>query len=132
MSVSAVADALGRCHYYRTVCQLPCHVDESGRIAVTIGGRVRAVTTPEPLGNAIREYLLARSWIGPIVWHRSRMYTAAGGNWPTTAPTTFIFRPRGVTKPATMPGTRMRKLPRRAARRTDYSSGVHVHEFSLH
>jgi hypothetical protein len=75
MSVSAVADALGRCHYYRTVCQLPCHIDESGRIAVTIGGRVRAITTPEPLGNAIRGYLLARSWTGPIVWHRSRRYT---------------------------------------------------------
>ncbi|WP_454200050.1 hypothetical protein [Nocardia sp. Marseille-Q1738] len=75
MSASAVADALGRCHYYRTVCQLPCHIDESGRIAVTIGGRVRALTTPEPLGRAIRDYLLARSLAGPIVWHRSRRYT---------------------------------------------------------
>ncbi|MGY1899409.1 hypothetical protein [Nocardia gipuzkoensis] len=79
MSASAVADALGRCHYYRTVCQLPCRIDDSGRIALTIGGRVRAVTTPEPLGHAIRENLLARSWAGPIVWHRSRRYTFLTG-----------------------------------------------------
>jgi hypothetical protein len=58
---------------------LPCHIDDSGRIAVTIGGHVRALTTPEPLGRAIGEYLLARSRVGPIVWHRSRRYTFLAG-----------------------------------------------------
>ncbi|MFF7940215.1 hypothetical protein ACFZC5_10930 [Nocardia gamkensis] len=42
-----------------------------------------------------------------------------------------IFTERGSILVFTKDGL-VRKLPRRAARRTDYSSGVHVHEFSLH
>ncbi|TLG05828.1 DNA-directed RNA polymerase subunit beta [Nocardia cyriacigeorgica] len=79
MSAPVEADALGRCHYYRTVCGLPCHIDESGMIAVSIGGGVRAVTTPEPLAKAMREFLVARSLVGPIVWHRSRRCTFLTG-----------------------------------------------------
>lgn len=75
MSASTISAALGRCHYYRTVCGLPCHVDDSGRIAVTVGGRLQAVTVPEPLGRRMRELLVARALVGPIVGHRSRRYT---------------------------------------------------------
>lgn len=75
MSASTISAALGRCHYYRTVCGFHCHVDDSGRIAVTIGGRLQAVTVPKSLGRRMRTLLTARALIGPIVGHRSRRYT---------------------------------------------------------
>ncbi|OQS12823.1 hypothetical protein B0T36_22950 [Nocardia donostiensis] len=75
MSKSAVSDALGRCHYYRTVCNLPCHIDDSGRLVLTIGAGTRALTTPEQLGATIHTHLNARNLLGPIIWHRSGRYT---------------------------------------------------------
>lgn len=84
MSIPTENGALGRCHYYRTVCGLPCHIDESGRIAVTIGGTLQALTTPESLGRAIRDFLSARSLLGPILWHRSRRYTFLASYSPET------------------------------------------------
>ncbi|ONM50605.1 hypothetical protein [Nocardia donostiensis] len=80
--MSVVNAALGRCHYYRTVCALPCHIDDAGRIAVVVGGSLRAVTVPEPLGQQMRETLSTRSLVGPIVWHRSRRYTFLTGYSP--------------------------------------------------
>lgn len=75
MSIPTENGTLGRCHYYRTVCGLPCHIDKSGRITVTIGGNLQALTTPELLGRAMRDFLSARSLVGPVLWQRSRRYT---------------------------------------------------------
>lgn len=88
----SVPIALGRCHYYRTVCGLPCHVNESGRIALTIGGRVRAVTTPDGLGKVMREFLSARSLVGPVVSHRSRRYTFLTGYSPEAEESSLYAR----------------------------------------
>lgn len=72
-----VADtgSLARCHYFRTVCRLPVHIDDNGRLALTIGAGIRALTTPERLGSDIRSSLAVQGLLGPIIWHRSRRYT---------------------------------------------------------
>ena len=64
-----------RCRYYRTVCHLPCSVDDAGRIVVTLAAGLRALTTTQRLGAELQIRLLAAGCAGPSIWHRSRRYT---------------------------------------------------------
>lgn len=70
MSTSVVpAEILGGCHYLRTVGNLPVHIDRQNRIAVAIGGSIRAISMPEHWGYRTKEELRKFSITGPIVWH---------------------------------------------------------------
>lgn len=80
MSASAVpADALGTCHYLRTVAALPVHVDDRGRVIATIGGGLRAITMPEYWGYRTRARLADWRITGPIIWHPIRRLTFLTG-----------------------------------------------------
>lgn len=77
--MSVPADALGTCHYLRTVAALPVHADSQGRIIATIGGNLRAVTMPEYWGYRVRDHLADWRIAGPIIWHPIRRLTFLTG-----------------------------------------------------
>jgi hypothetical protein len=81
LSAPAVStEVLGRLHYYRTVGGLPAHVDSRGRLAVTIGGKVRALILAEYWGYRLKDELAVWNLRGPIIWHpvqRLTMLTSA-------------------------------------------------------
>ncbi|MEV6427653.1 hypothetical protein [Nocardia sp. NPDC051463] len=75
-------EILGRCHYYRTACALPCHVDERGRLAITIGGTLRALVLAEYWGYRVQEELAAWRMSGPTIWHPVQRLTILTGPYP--------------------------------------------------
>ncbi|RBO82049.1 hypothetical protein [Nocardia puris] len=83
--MSAVsADALGTCHYLRTVAALPVHADSQGRIIATIGGNLRAITMPEYWGYRVRDRLSSWRITAPTMWHPiQRVTILTGAHDPT-------------------------------------------------
>ncbi|WP_068059453.1 hypothetical protein [Nocardia xishanensis] len=75
------ADIVGACHYLRTVGGLPCHVDNSNRIAVTIGGTIRALTVPDYWGARIKDKLAEFGLKGPTIWHPFHRMTFLTGSY---------------------------------------------------
>lgn len=70
MSAPTLSDELlGRCHYLRTVGQLPCHINEHGRLALMVGGNVRAIIMTETWGARVKFKLTQFGISGPIMWH---------------------------------------------------------------
>ncbi|WP_228001033.1 hypothetical protein [Nocardia australiensis] len=83
MSAPSVSeDVMHRLHYYRTVGGLPAHVDERGRIAVRIGGNVRAFVMVEYWGYRVRDELGELCLHGPMIWHPVRRLTMLTRAYP--------------------------------------------------
>ncbi|MEV6427805.1 hypothetical protein [Nocardia sp. NPDC051463] len=75
-------DVLHHLHYLRTVCGLPAHVDRRGRLAVVIGGKVRAADMPEYWGYRVKAALAEQGWLGPVLWHPMRRLIFLTGPYP--------------------------------------------------
>ncbi|MFD0363395.1 hypothetical protein ACFQZZ_18265 [Nocardia sp. GCM10030253] len=83
MRAPAVSEELlHQLHYLRTACGLPAHVDERGRLAVAIGGKVRAADMPEYWGYRVKDLLAERGLLGPVLWRPMRRLTFLTGAYP--------------------------------------------------
>ncbi|QIS08202.1 hypothetical protein [Nocardia arthritidis] len=63
---------LTRVHYYRTAFAIPCHTS-GGRILVTVGGQLRAVTMPQPLASDVVGILSRTTGSVPVIVHGRAM-----------------------------------------------------------